>query len=710
MVVAAGAFALRPASEHEPTPSAAAPIAPSPDPDSAPSVEGAPSSDVSSEPFSKSATLRVRTRSRPGGPKTVLMVLMRAEDAVHLGKSCDSLAASNLDVARFNVEMVSDRALDIPVAEGQAILARAGRLGSNVPEWLAAVPPLKPGETREIELRLPAETKLRGEVLDRETRASVPGARIEMLATWDEAAPDCPKAMTDAQGRFELPLHPPFARGRVQAAGYAPLLFPLRLDRGQDQPLTLELVRRAILVVQLTQSDSQPAVGWNVRAVTDETSRTVLAQAVTDSKGECEIDGRDSLSYLLEISRGESLVHREMVSAPPAGERRALPIRLPASARLQGRLVNEAGEPIAGESIWLSLGNIASTDPDGAERTWTSSEEASQPPVITGPGGEFGFDDLSPGLWWVGPSLSLAKSRGPAHGLAPLVQAIRIEPGTRLREIVLVGYRDLFIRGQVLAPDGSGAPRASVAALLLTWLRTAPQSHEGREVPSATADANGRFELGPLEPGSYDVEARDDRYKFSARMSAQAGGEPILLQLRPPDKPEVPATAQIRGQVIGDGELPEGTTIMLQISDAISHSRQQMPVPEDGRFVFHDLRPGRYDLSAVSPEGGLARSSVVLEAGQIADHMELRLALAGLLEVEVAGSILRPRVSVRGGPDSDQQCTRAPFRAGPSFRCVVGAEPVFVEVSDGASFRVVRSIPVQLRSDERRTIRVSVNP
>jgi len=146
-------------------------------------------------------------------------------------------------------------------------------------------------------------------------------------------------------------------------------------------------------------------------------------------------------------------------------------------------------------------------------------------------------------------------------------------------EMTLRVHRGLYIRGEVL--DASSHPVDSAQV----WAYCKPPAKGSRDV---FTDEEGRFILGPLIPGRYILQGKDD-FLTSSEVEASAGDENIVIRMDP--------CASLRGRI--SLEAPQ------DLSDAVVwlFSREAgmlggTGVNGNGTFLFQKLKPGLYNLCA----------------------------------------------------------------------------------------------------------------
>jgi hypothetical protein len=165
-----------------------------------------------------------------------------------------------------------------------------------------------------------------------------------------------------------------------------------------------------------------------------------------------------------------------------------------ATAPLRGRMVDAAGQPVAGMTLWVrSLKSLASATA-----------------VRGGSDGRFAVDAVPAGeLLFETRSLPRLAIRGVRHG-----------PETAAEDVELVvDWGRLELAGQVVDPGGNPAAGASVT---LHWTGGA-ESAQSSSYRTAVTDAEGRFAFTELGPGEHRLQVNAAGYA-PAQTEHEVGG------------------------------------------------------------------------------------------------------------------------------------------------------------------------------------------
>ncbi len=196
------------------------------------------------------------------------------------------------------------------------------------------------------------------------------------------------------------------------------------------------------------------------------------------------------------------------------------------------------------------------------------------------------------------------------------------------------------------------------AAIAHQLVGSAPTRFPGLgDEESVTTDADGRFEIGELTPGKYQVTARHPDYtdaSASVDVNAQ-GASSVELQLA--------AGGAIGGVVLSETRQP-AAGVDVEIEGAgggggfgrmMLGGGQSTITDPSGRFRFEHLSPSRYTTTASARGKTSTPAEVVLNAGEARDDVVLTLATGSAIRGSVSGlpSSLVSGVAVNAsGPDS----------------------------------------------------------
>jgi protocatechuate 3,4-dioxygenase beta subunit len=286
-----------------------------------------------------------------------------------------------------------------------------------------------------------------------------------------------------------------------------------------------------------------------------------------------------------------------------------------------------------------------------AVSSWDTGAESIE--ARTDARGRFRLEGIAPGLQ----SLTAI-----AHGLGS-ARKNEVRPGSTVNLIARPGG---WLAGRVTDPQGRPVAGALVRAEL------EPQFWTSSSVE--TTDADGRFEIAGLDPGTYTVMAR--HADFAA---ALAGGVAVTGEGRGDLAIVLTTGAAVSGRLVDNEGRPLAGRVNVQelAGQAVPRSLTDLlraDAADDGRFRVERLAPGSYALGAVAPrfsgrrvEAEVSGREPVVDVGDI------------VLEQGVA---IRGRVrTVAGVPIADAEITTGSFdmvRGGAFSEARSGPDGTFV--------------------------------
>jgi hypothetical protein len=410
--------------------------------------------------------------------------------------------------------------------------------------------------------------------------------------------------------------------------------------------------------------------------------------AVTDAEGRFRIGALEAGTLSLVVSARRYRTRRLEGFRVPDEDVDSLEIVLDRGARLEGRVVDGEGEPVAQARLEARLQNGEGFSDLGSEPHAVSEED-----------GSYRLEGLETAQYRIA-------VESPAHGQTDAVAAIF--PGTNRLDLVLEGGVEVTGR----AVDESGAPVADAAILLQAipsgrgfdtvssadgtfrfpavrdgLFRLAGQARgfaeasapreiqisgqplsglelrfsrgvtlTGRllgltpaELRSAwvqahrvtdedgltssgegTVDAQGRYSIAGLTPGEWEVVANAGTGRSGrGTLHLAAGVRDPVLDI------EFPEGATLTGRVLLDGAPWSGVQVIASQVDDDESGSGMATTAYDGRFTLPNLSPGRYSLTLTSP-GGLGYNQMV----EIAGDREVTIEIAtGRLSGRVVSAI-----------------------------------------------------------------------
>lgn len=327
-------------------------------------------------------------------------------------------------------------------------------------------------------------------------------------------------------------------------------------------------------------------------------------EAGTSNEGRFTIDSLTPGATFDVTARAPGFVTRTIARIElPASE--PLRIVLETAARVSGRVVTDAGEPVPNATISIRPADAAL--PAGLSGMTTSSDAE----------GSYDLLNLAAG------KLALAAA---AKGyIAGDTRIVDVADGQVLDHIDLQLQRGATIEGVVLTASGSAATSARVSLLSKRSMHTML----ALEVTGfARTDGDGRFRLEGVPLGVQSVSADQDGFLRAQReLTIQPGINRLDLRLG--------EGSAVSGHVTDSGGRPLAGAAVSLLTAGPGIAREEMS-DSSGAFRFAGLETGRYQLTARKDGFSSARQDVEIAARPL-DNIELRLSEGGGV---IAGRII----------------------------------------------------------------------
>jgi len=385
---------------------------------------------------------------------------------------------------------------------------------------------------------------------------------------------------------------------------------PVRAHVGSDgKPVTLRLYRGARLEIEVVSAADQkpiPDADVEVRVMH-------MYEGAATHKGRTGKDGKVQLAGAILVgseawasAAGFGDVHQSLDPSAQANGRWQARLELPPGATVSGRVVDDAGMPVAGAIVETAnaggggQGRGAAIDSRfGNVHPLTALVRRQG--VVTDLNGNFKVG-LAAGAWRL-------LATHDKHQTA--VSDRLVSDGKTARDgVVLVMPKGVRVRGQVLRTDGQPAAGAQVR---VRW------QMNGRVEREVRADGDGHFVFPSLPPALLSFQAQ----------TPEASSLPLHLDLEyPPSAPielKLDNDGVITGTVVDEANnpLPDVDVVYVEHSTSMLMTRVHPSVETTdgaGRFTVHGLSPSAvYSLNAKRAQDGDAAfrvASVEASPGQ----------------------------------------------------------------------------------------------
>jgi len=439
------------------------------------------------------------------------------------------------------------------------------------------------------------------------------------------------RSRTTVDGRFRLSgLHPGVLYRLIASqARFAPTL---AFVQSGPHPLRLVLSPGRTAAGRVVDAAGRPVAGARVELRRSLPGESYLGQQGPLDDGlypaRTDQDGRFVLPHLA-FRHADLTVHAAgflpfeapaLHLPPPPGTADLGTFTLVHGERVEGRVTDPAGHPLAGIQVWQEIGDLKLL------RDNSASYLAAGPAAVTGLDGGFALaGEPRGGSLLVCREGYLPESvewQGPPAGPLALV----LHPAGR-------------IEGRVVTPGGAPVAEAHVGVVV------AGQGHSdcfGPPGPCATSpegsstDREGRFTLAPLYPGWYEVSARAAGFlapPSAHRVQVAEGAAVSGIEIR------LDRGASVSGRVRTPAGAPAAGARMSVWGE---RSYAEAVTDGEGRYLLTGVQPGTREVKAEEaetvPDPGDVESALMVGPGE--NHLDLTLARTARHEVH--GRVVGP--------------------------------------------------------------------
>jgi large repetitive protein len=494
---------------------------------------------------------------------------------------------------------------------------------------------VKRGDTVEVVLRLGKAASVTGSVIDEKARRPLSGVRVSASSSSVfRGDARSRRARTDAKGRFRIPgLASRRYTVRAAKTDYLPVAMP-GIVAGVSAPGTvaIALAKAAAITGRVTDESGAPVAGARIRFARDSNVRALMRGGpaaflgrpgvTTGPDGAFRMRGLAAEKNLtLEAAKTGYVTARRHGVTLKAGEAvRDVALVLKRGLEARGRVVDSAGQPIAGAEIRLSPAERGG----GRFVFQFAGVNREKPDAASAADGSFRVAGFEAGEY------ALAVSR---DGYAPKrVPSVTVTEKGPNEWPVFVLAAGVPIAGVVRSSKGDPIVSAEVFAFA-----------DGTSRNSRT-DPEGKFRLeGYGADRRVMINVRADGYAALQRQVTPSPEEVVLV---------LTTSGTIRGRVedaatsrpVTDftasytdsrGRLAGGVRVVMGLGE--SEKAFQSP---DGSFELADVPPGKWSVRAASPGYRPSEvSGIELGEGETKDGVVVALKKGGV----ISGRVLDPR-------------------------------------------------------------------
>jgi hypothetical protein len=470
--------------------------------------------------------------------------------------------------------------------------------------------PLGEGETRDIAVPLPRGGVITGMVLDERGEPAV-NAVVRVMRFMPGAGARRPQQVggdnTDDRGIYRI--------HSLQPGDYA-ICATFRGSGPQNdaQRMQMEMdgLRRSMA--------NAPSAG----------ARQQMAARLADLQAQMPAQNEPATGYASVCFPGSSLTASTMVPVSAGEEKTGIDLQMLMTqvARIEGQVVAPPGVELRNVQMNLASEDEAATPID---RNFAQVDEQ----------GKFVFESIPPGGYKI-VARSMPGNHGPPGpaGVPPQqpprlwANASVTVAGQDITGLVLELQRGATISGQVTIQATATPPPADLSRMMISVFPSAPESQAmmmGGGMSQAQVEANGRFTISDVFPGSYRISATLPGAPAASTWVVQSitvGGEDALdMPLDVKGSRSINGMAvtmtdritELTGLVVDDKGKPatEHTLVLYPVDEKYwffqSRRIRTTRAGEDGRFTFRVVPPGDYRLATlVDPEPGAWYEKAVL--------------------------------------------------------------------------------------------------
>lgn len=566
-----------------------------------------------------------RIEDEAGHPVAGAPVLMSLQVATWPGDVYEPARAVSDAAGRFEIRNLSPGSYSL----------HAVRDGFSSANQLAEVP-AGPGETDLGTVKLSAGAVIEGMVTDTRgtpldkaeiriaTRRASFGSFDTTLSFPEEFEAEAVR--TGPDGTFRIP---DLRRGKTyklvaRHPGHVEANVP-NVQAPTPEPVRIELRPARTLFGRVVDPEGEPVRGADVFWVEDfrlsvaggmpDVAGGLRSQAFTDAEGFFEIGGLEPGPIHLEVSApGYKPKRLSAVQIPEDRDAERLTITLDRGAFMDVRVLDSAGEPVAGAWVRAFPESPADLSPFLLASSLRSLEPA------TDGEGRVRIEIQGPGRYRI-------SARGWDREASTLVE---VEPG-KTPQVELRLKEGAQLSGRVTGEDGWGIAGARV----VFGTDKPDQAYE----TSVESDADGSFLSPPMEDGAYRLRAEKTGFaQPSGPLELEVAGRPVTgIELRLAEDGTSGGT--LSGRLLG---LAPDEAAQAQIE--ATRAGHLLPVfgraTAEGTYRLTELSPGFWTVRASTPAGRRAAGTVQLDPG----------APEAVLDLDFTGFTLTGQVLADGSP------------------------------------------------------------
>jgi protocatechuate 3,4-dioxygenase beta subunit len=360
--------------------------------------------------------------------------------------------------------------------------------------------------------------------------------------------------------------------------------------------------------------------------VLDAATRKPLPGALVWSDGHravrADVEGRFRIQAFSGAATVDAAAAGHLPSSAEArpGDGQPLTFALPPATALDGVVTDGSGRPVAGAEVQARSASSRFRD------------ETPEISARSGADGRFHLASLA-----IGQMYEVAATRA---GFAAATLSVEAVPAGKSVPLRIVLRHGSSVAGRIM--DREGRPVAG-AELILHPASRRGQSWEGET--TARSDSAGRFELGDLGPGRFDLQATHHGFAPTTVHGVEIPTAPRTVDLG--EMTLVPGAViegrvtDRRGAPVAQAEIDFGCSDFFPMGRPRSAQSQPAATGPDGRFRFEDLAP-ESSCSLIIRHAGYTTARLPGVKAPTSEPLRVELAAARVLNGRVVGPLGEP--------------------------------------------------------------------
>ncbi|MBX0356899.1 carboxypeptidase regulatory-like domain-containing protein [Halobacillus sp. Nhm2S1] len=408
-------------------------------------------------------------------------------------------------------------------------------------------------------------------VVENEAGQLLSNATVQLLLNGVAIA----STLTNASGQFSFPnLEPGNYTVRASAVDYQTQVLGAQINEGEITVVDFSLLQQPGSLEGTIMDNSMGAIPGAVITARADEGNVVVATGVTDDTGFYTIPQLAPGTYNVTVTAQNYQSISQGVFIESSMTSTADFTLSPTPVSITGTVINsQTGDPLTGTEIEVRI-----LDVNGAviQTTFTDTN------------GDYLVDQLAPGTYTVFASLS---------GYQTNFSSVTIPPGGMENVIIGMIPNPGTVTGTINSQtSGDPVPGAVVKVI----------DQNNVQLDSVVADQNGQYTISGLPPGSYSIVASAEGFETKVGGAIVLSGSTSVVDLSLEEQPGI-----ISGTV-----SPVQPSTLVQLYTAEKVFLASTIADANGNYVFPNLSPGNYIVSASAPDYTTVSAGAVVDSNQ----------------------------------------------------------------------------------------------